>query len=375
MTVYFDNAATTKPRPEAVAAATRAMTELYGNPSSTHEIGRAAAFELTRAREHVAAALGGKPENIIFTSGGTESDNLALFSAAQLGARHGKHIVTSLTEHSAVLNTAERLAKLGYEVTFLKPARSGIIPPADLTAALREDTILVSLMLVNNETGALSPAFEYARAIRAKSPNALYHVDAVQAFGKMPFTAKSLDADLISVSAHKIHGIKGAGALFTRSGVALPPQLYGGQQETGTRSGTEAMPAIMAFGEAARLASSEIAESMNHAAALREIVVRALAEIPKAQVLVEGAAHILSISLPGYRSEVLMNCLEDDGICLSRSSACKRGERSRILQAMGVAPDVIDGALRVSFSRDNTVEEAEYFAEKLIAISKRLFHR
>ncbi|MDR3309929.1 MAG: cysteine desulfurase [Oscillospiraceae bacterium] len=373
--MYFDNAATTAPRAEAVAAALRGMTEVWGNPSSNHPAGRSANAELSAARKSVADALGAKPENIVFTSGGTEADNLAIFGGAQLRSRHGKHLITSLAEHSAVLNAFKRLEKLGYEVTYLEPARTGAVSPDALADALRPDTTLVSLMLVNNETGAVSPAYEYGKLIRAKAPRALFHVDAVQAFGKTPFSVKSLGADLISISAHKIYAVKGAGALYCASGAALPPLLFGGEQEAGARSGTEALPAIMAFGAAAGLAVAELADGMNHAARLRRIVTEKLGEIPRFTVIADGIPHILSISLPGYRSETLMNCLEEAGFCLSRSSACRRGQRSRVLTAMKLPPDVTDGALRVSFGRQNTEAEAELFAETLLEISKKLVHR
>jgi len=374
-TVYLDSAATTKPRSEAVKAASRAMTEIYGNPSSNHIIGRAAAAALSDARLAVAAALSAKPENIAFTSGGTESDNLAILGAAERGRRFGKHVITSKAEHSAVLNTFKRLEKLGYEVEYISPDISGAVTPQALDAVLRRDTTLISLMHVNNESGAINPTYEFGKLIRQKAVNALFHVDAQQSFGKLPISPEILGADLISVSAHKIYGIKGAGALYYSVNASLPPISFGGQQESGARSGTEAMPAIMAFGAAAAFIPVELAGNMNHAARLRQIVTERLAEIPGFTVLAEGSPYILSMSLPGYRSEVLMNCLDDAGICLSRSSACKRGQRSRVLEAMKLPAKVIDGALRVSFGMYTTEEDVSYFCQTLIGISKRLVHR
>ncbi|MDR2502561.1 MAG: cysteine desulfurase [Oscillospiraceae bacterium] len=376
--IYFDNAATTAPREEAIAAAERAMRSEWGNPSSGHFIGKAAEEMLSGARRSVASALGVRAEHVHFTSGGTESDNLAVLGAAELSRRRGGHVITSGAEHSAVLNAFERLKKLGFDVTILPPSGNGVVAAQDLRDALRADTILVSLMLVNNETGAVSPAAEYARAIRGAAAKAVFHVDAVQGFGKLPFTAETIGADLISISAHKLYSPKGAGALYVRPGAGVAPILFGGQQEMGLRPGTENVSAIAAFGVAAQLAMRELAENLNHAERLRTIVMQGITRIPRAKVIAscgQTSPYIMSIALPGYRSEVLMNCLEDAGICLSRSSACRRGARSRVLTAMRLPTDEIDGALRVSFGRENTETEAEYFVRTLVETAERLVHR
>ena len=363
MNAYLDNAATTPVCPEAAEAAVRMMTAHFGNPSSTHAPGRAAREELKKARETIAASIGAQPGEIFFTAGGTESDNWALRSGAQLMRHKGKHIISSTVEHDAIRKSLDELERLGYEVTRLSPAADGAIHADALAAALRPDTILVSLMLVNNETGAVSDVAAFSRAIRAAGCPALLHTDAVQGYCKLPFTAKSLGADMITLSAHKINAPKGTGALYVRSGVKLPPFLLGGGQEGGLRSGTENMPGIVAFAAAAAAAMADkgYRERMN---ALREhTLARLRAENPPLVVIGGGAPHLLCVSLPGWRSEVLLNFLDAKGVSISKGSACKRGARSHVLEAMGLDARVIDGAVRVSFSRLTTQEEADYFCD------------
>jgi len=343
------------------------MREDYGNPSSVHVLGRDAAGKLEKARGDVASALGAKPNEVFFTSGGTESDNWAVFGCAEALSRNGKHIITSAIEHEAVMEPIRKLGKMGWDVTFLAPDAHGRIPAEDFAAALREETAFASIMLVNNETGAINPVAEYSREIKRRGLGTVLHTDAVQGFCKIPFSAKTLGAELVTVSGHKIHGPKGAAALYVRNGVKLPPLILGGGQESGKRSGTEAVPAIAGFGEAARLGALESEE--NAAAALKQrryIVARLSEELPEAIIISsEGSPYLLSLSLPGYKSEVLMSFLEAEGIYVSKSAACKKGARSRVLEAMGLKNDVIDGAIRVSFSRYNTLEEAEFFVQKL----------
>ena len=363
MNAYLDNAATTPVCPEAAEAAVRMMTANFGNPSSTHAPGRAAREELKKARETIAASIGAQPGEIFFTAGGTESDNWALRSGAQLMRHKGKHIISSTVEHDAIRKSLDELERLGYEVTRLSPAADGAIHADALAAALRPDTILVSLMLVNNETGAVSDVAAFSRTIRAAGCPALLHTDAVQGYCKLPFTVKSLGADMITLSAHKINAPKGTGALYVRSGVKLPPFLLGGGQEGGLRSGTENMPGIAAFAAAAAVAMADkgYRERMN---ALREhTLARLRAENPPLVVIGGGAPHLLCISLPGWRSEVLLNFLDARGVSISKGSACKRGARSHVLEAMGLDARVIDGAVRVSFSRLTTQEEADYFCD------------
>ena len=366
MTVYFDNAATTRVRPEAAEKALEVMMSAYGNPSSTHALGREAKAVLDTARKHVAAAMGAQPGEVFFTSGGTEADNWAITMGAWQMRHRGRHVITTQIEHDAVRRSAARLEEQGYTVTYIAPNAAGRVTPEAVAAALREDTVLVSVMLVNNETGAVNDVAGIAALLRERGSAALLHTDAVQALGKVPFSAAKLGADLISVSGHKIQAPKGAGVLYVRKGLRLPGLLLGGGQEESRRGGTEALPAIAAFGEAARLAKAEFAETAAHLRALRDRTAAALAEIPGLRLIGEGdAPHILSLSLPGYRSEVLLNWLDAAGICVSRSSACKKGARSHVLEAMRLPPEVIDGAIRVSFCRDNTAEEVDFFAEKL----------
>ncbi|MDR0906357.1 MAG: cysteine desulfurase [Oscillospiraceae bacterium] len=376
--IYLDSAATTRTRREAAEAALDAMTEDFGNPSSTYKLGRDATLRLTEARASVASLLRAEPDEVYFTSGGTEADNWAVLGTAEARKRRGSHIITSLAEHSAVLRAAEKLATQGFEVTFLRPQRDGTISPADFAAAIREDTILASLMLVNNETGAINPVAECAAELKQRAPHALFHTDAVQAFGKIPLSVKALGVDLASVSAHKIYGAKGAGALYIRDGVKLPPLILGGSQENSLRGGTQNTPTIAAFGVAAALAEAEFDVNYAHAQSLKALAIAELtARIPTVELISTdaGSPHILSLSLPGHHSETLMTALEEDEIYVSRSSACKAGAASHVLQAMDLPVRTIDGALRVSFSRVTTEDEVRFFAEKLQIAAETLFTR
>ena len=364
---YLDNAATTAVCPEAAEAAVKAMTLFYGNPSSTHAKGREAAKLLCSSRAAVAEALGCAAEELVFTSCGSESDNWALLGGAEAAKRTGRHIISSLVEHDAVRKSLDLLEAQGWEVTRLRPGQDGAVRVGDVEAALREDTALVSLMMVNNETGGVTDIAGVARMLRESGSRALLHTDAVQAFMKLPFSAKTLGADLISVSGHKIHAPKGVGALYIRSGLRLKPLIVGGSQEGGRRAGTEAVPQIAAFAAAARLAQAGMAENTARMAALRaEILERLRAEI---------APHILSISLPGWRSEVLMNFLEAREIYVSKSSACKKGGRSHVLEAMGLSPRVIDGALRIGLSRYTRSEDVDALCLALKEAHDTLAHR
>ena len=373
---YLDNSATTRVCPEAAQAAMEAMLETYGNPSSTYTKGREAKKLVDRARRQVSAALGCEASELVFTSCGSESDNWALLSGAEAMSRKGKHVITSLVEHDAVRKSAEELTRRGYEVTYLKPDRTGVIEPEALREALRPDTILVSLMLVNNETGAVTDIAAMSRVLREASSPALLHTDAVQGFMKLDFTPKSLGCDLVSVSGHKVHAPKGIGALYIRKGLRLKPLIVGGAQEEGRRAGTEAVPQIAAFGEACRIAKEDLHNNISHMAALKVMAAKELSEaIPELRVLETAAPHILSVSLPGYRSEVLMNFLEAREIYVSRSSACKKGARSHVLEAIGMEPRLIDGALRIGFSRYNTTEDVTALVEALRDASRTLAHR
>ncbi len=371
--IYLDNAATTKVCPEAAEAAWKYMTEDFGNPSSTHGPGRTARGALKSARADIAAAVGAAPEELFFTAGGTEGDNWALRSGAQHMRHKGKHIISSAAEHDAVRKCLDALEAEGWDVTRLKPGPDGAIRPDDVTAALRDDTVLVSLMLVNNETGAVTDIAAVSGALKAAGSPALLHTDAVQGFLKIPFTAKSLGADMITLSGHKIHGPKGVGALYVRKDLRLPPLILGGGQEDGRRSGTENLPGICAF-QAAVNAGLRDRDACTRMTALRERAAARLAEaIPELVVIGGGAPHILNLSLPGYRSEVLLNFLDGAGICVSKGSACKKGARSHVLEAMGLDPKVIDGAIRVSLCRFTEASDIDGLCDALIQARERLF--
>lgn len=373
---YLDNSATTRVCDTAAQAAVRAMTEVYGNPSSTHTKGREAKKLLDTARGQVADALGCTPGELVFTSCGSESDNWAILGGAEAMKRRGKHVISSAVEHDAVRKSLDLLEERGYEVTRLMPDGTGAISAEAVKNALREDTILVSLMTVNNETGAVTDVAAISRVLKEAASNALLHTDAVQAFMKLPISPKITGADMISVSAHKIHAPKGIGALYIRNGVKLKPFLSGGAQENNRRAGTEAMPQIAAFGAACAEAKAEMGESIPRMAAYKqEIIDRLSREIPEFTYIPAAAPHILSLSLPGWRSEVLMNYLEAREVYVSKSSACKKGARSHVLEAIGLNARVIDGALRVGLSRFTTAEDVDALCQGLCDAYRTLAHR
>ena len=290
--------------------------------------------------------------------------------------RRGKHIISSTVEHDAIRKSLDELEKRGFEVTRLKPDASGAIPVQSVVDALRDDTILVSLMMVNNETGAVTDISAVSRELKRAGSQALLHTDAVQGFMKVPFRAKTLGADMISISGHKIHAPKGIGALYIKTGVKIKPLIRGGAQESGMRAGTEAMPQIAAFGKAAEIAFAGMQDNCEKMARLRALAAdRLCADIPEALIIGGGAPHILSVSLPGWRSEVLMNFLEAESIYVSRSSACKKGGRSHVLEAMHLPAQVIDGAIRISFSRYSTEDDVLALCSALKRAHDTLAHR
>ena len=373
---YLDNSATTRVCPEAAQAALAAMTQCFGNPSSTYALGREAKKLLDQSRRQVADAMGCAPQELVFTSCGSESDNWAVLGGAEAGRRRGRHVISSPVEHDAVRKSLEELEARGFEVTRLRPEKDGSVSAGSVLDALREDTVLVSLMLVNNETGGVTDIAGIARGLKAAGSGALLHTDAVQGFLKVPFAAKTLGADLISVSGHKIHAPKGVGALYIRKGLRLKPFLLGGGQEEGRRAGTEAMPQIAAFGEACRVGMAQMPEAVPRMAAMkRELEERLREEIPELRVVSSAVPHILSISLPGWRSEVLMNFLEAREIYVSKSSACKKGGRSHVLEAIGLDARTIDGALRIGLSRMTTEEDLEALCLGLAEARRTLAHR
>lgn len=373
---YLDNSATTRVSDAAAQAALSAMTQCYGNPSSTHTKGREAKKLLDTARKQVADALGCMPEELVFTSCGSESDNWAILGGAEYMKRRGRHVISSAVEHDAVRRSLDILEERGFEVTRLMPDATGAISAEAVMDALRGDTVLVSLMLVNNETGAVTDIAAISRALKKAGSSTLLHTDAVQAFMKLPFSARTLGADMISVSGHKIHAPKGIGALYIKKGLKLKPFIVGGSQENGRRAGTEAMPQIAAMGAACAEARAEMGEYVPRMAALKARLVERLGrEIPEFTYVDTPAPHILSISLPGWRSEVLMNYLESKEVYVSKSSACKKGGRSHVLEAIGMKSDVIDGAIRVGLCRFTTEEDIDALCAALAEARDTLAHR
>ncbi len=359
--IYFDNSATTKPCREAVEAVTQALTSGWGNPSALYTFGIEAAGQLRACRVKVASALGAEPDRVFFTSGGTEADNWAIFGTIKRMGKRGRHIVTTAVEHHAILNCMKQLEAQGFQVTYLQPDKEGNISLESLRQALRRDTILVSIMMVNNETGAVMPISQMAKLTHKLCPEAYFHTDAVQGFLKIPFQAKTLGADLISISSHKIHGPKGAGALYISPRLkSFPPIMLGGGQENGYRSGTEATPAIAGFAAATAAVGSTFPVDTQQEKALLHTLIGKLSALDG--VVINGshqAPHILSISIPGVPTQNTINILQESGICVSAGSACAKGHRSHVLSAMHLPPEVIDSSVRISLSRETTREEID----------------
>lgn len=365
--IYLDNSATTKPCAAALEAMTNALTAQWGNPSALYDFGLDAARALRTARGQVAAAMGAEPSRVFFTSGGTEADNWAVFSSAKKLGKRGKHIVTTAVEHHAILNCMKELEAQGYTVTYLQPDGEGRISLDSLSQALTRDTILVSIMMVNNETGAAMPIAQMAKLVHRVCPEAIFHTDAVQGFLKIPFQAKSLGADLISVSSHKIHGPKGAGALYISPRLkSFPALLLGGGQEGGFRSGTEGTPAIFGFAAACAVGQATFREDIAREKALLDRLVTEISALDG--LYINGChetPHILSLSVPGVPTQNTINILQDKGICVSAGSACAKGHRSHVLTAMNLSPERMDGSFRVSLCRDTTWEELEVLLDTL----------
>ncbi|MCI8622631.1 MAG: cysteine desulfurase [Provencibacterium sp.] len=362
--VYLDNAATTRCDPEAARLVTRLLTEEYGNPSSLHAMGFAAEQCVERARAQVARLLGCRPEEILFTSGATEANNLAVIGAARALRRRGNRIAVSAVEHASVLEAAHALAHEGFETSAVSPGPDGKIDPEEAAGAVDEKTAVFSCMLVNNETGTVNDIAAIAAAVKRKNPRTLVHCDAVQGAGKLPLNLKRLPIDLLSLSGHKLYAPKGIGALYLRGGTRVLPLLYGGAQQSGLRPGTENTAYIAALGFACERAGQEMEARWQKA----ELLNRAFRE---KILLVEGACinsppdaapYIVNVSFPGLRSETLLHFLEQRGISVSSGSACKKGARSHVLEAMGLSPARIDSALRISFCPDNTLEDVDFAA-------------
>lgn len=356
---YLDNSATTQVSEAAAQAAYRMMRENYGNPSSLHKIGLNAEEAVEEARGIIADSLSADKKNIYFTSGGTEANNTVLFGAAQALKRRGNRIIVSAVEHSSVYESAKKLSEMGYDVQYAPVDTQGVVDIERFKALLTEKTILVSVMTVNNETGSVQPIERLSKLVHKNCPEALFHTDAVQAYCKIPLKPKKWGVDLMSISAHKIHGAKGCGALYIRDGARILPLLYGGEQQKKLRPGTESAPLIAAFGAAAK--EADIAA--NHAI-IQELNAYALERLRQLDGVTVNSPtgalpYIINISVEGIRSETMLHHLEKSGVYVSSSSACSKGKRSYVLEAMGLPDDRIDSSLRISFSKYNTKDDID----------------
>jgi cysteine desulfurase len=380
--VYLDHSATTPVDPRVAAAMTRALAETYGNPSSVHGFGQQARGAVDRARREVANLIHAKPNEIVFTSGGTEANNLAIRGLCEASAAHGRHIITSAIEHPSVRGVCDAQEKHGWEITRLPVYENGIVRIDDLNAAVRPDTVLVTLMWANNEIGTIQPIREVGALIREKRAagqrNLWFHTDAVQAAGRLEINVDDVGCDLLSISAHKLYAPKGVGALYVRRGVRLAVQNVGGHQERGRRAGTENVPAIVAFGEAARLAREEITTRVAHDAALRDRFEQRVKELIS-DVVMNGdrerrLSHLSNISFRFIEGEGLLINLDLEGVAVSTGSACSSGtlEPSPVIRALGVNDELARGSIRFSFGKDNTDADVDYVVAVLSRAVERL---
>lgn len=366
MEIYLDNSATTEVCPEAVKAALGVMTDLYGNPSAVHSFGIKAKNVLENSRKTLADALGADPSEIYFSHSGTLANNTAIFGAVNARRKMGNRIITTRLEHPSVMRCMDALEEQGFQVIRLSPGKNGAFVTEELLNAVNKNTILVSAMLVNNEIGSINPVELISRAVKRVSSPALIHVDAIQAFGKIPVKPAKMGVDLLTVSGHKIHAPKGVGALYVRKNLSIKPYVLGGGQENKLFSGTEPLPAIAGFAAAVSSVPS-IPQQLEKTKRLRDHTVSLLKEIPNLHINspADALPYIINMSLPGIPSQVLINFLSERGIYISAGSACKKGHRSEVLSAMGLNPNIIDSAVRVSLSRYTTVQEAEIFVSAI----------
>lgn len=372
--VYLDNSATTRPCKAAVDKIVEVLTSNFGNPSSLHEKGFEAEREVERAREVIAKSLNARSDEIFFTSGGTEANNIAVFGAVDANKRRGNKIVTTSVEHSSVYNPVRELEKQGYDVVYLRPDVTGRISIGQVGEAIDADTILVSVMMVNNEVGSIFPVEKIKKVIEQHKSPAVLHVDAVQAFGKISVDVEKLRADLVTVSAHKIHGPKGVGALFKRKGVRVIPQTYGGEQQQKVRPGTEAVALIAGFGAAVE--QFDLGPQYDKIIQLNRYFRERLVDINGISVNSpqDAASHIINISTNAIKSETMLHFLSARGIFVSNGSACAKGKRSRVLSEMGLPERRIDTALRISFSKDNTLADIDELLRQLKIGMEMLAH-
>lgn len=377
MSVYLDSAATTKPCESCVAAMLPLLTEHFGNPSSLHTMGHEAMLALEAARREVAMAIGCTPDCVTFTSGATESSHLAIRGAAAAYGKRKRRVITTTVEHASVRGAFDLLEEQGFEVVRISPDASGNIDPAAFAGAVNEETCLVSMMLVNNETGTILPVREAFSQIKRAYPQVITHCDAVQGFLKIAFTPEKLCADLLTVSGHKVHACKGTGALYHKKGIRLKPLLTGGEQEMQFRAGTEAMPLIAGFGAAAAYLRDTRAERLANMNALRDLAVETLSAIDGVTIQspADGSPYILSFSVKGLRSETMLHFLAERGIYVSSGSACAKGKQSGVLRQFGIADDAADSTLRVSFCAENTPHDIAALAEGIRAAQTRLVRK
>ena len=374
MECYFDNSATTRVYPEVVKAMNDIMLIQYANPSSMHRKGMEAEMALRNARQTVAKTLKADDRNILFTSGGTESDNMALIGCATAASRSGKHIVTTRTEHPAILETCAYLEEQGFEVTYLNVDKNGLIDLNELEESVRSDTTVVSIMHTNNEIGAVEPIKEASDIIKKKNPNTLFHVDAVQGYGKFVINPKKEGIDLMSVSGHKIHGPKGIGFLYIANGVKIHPIIHGGGQQKNLRSGTENVPGIIGLARASELIYERLENDRANMYAMKERLIKGLLEIEDIKINgltgMDSAPHIISASVGGVRSEVLLHALEDKDIYISAGSACASNKPaiSETLKAIGVENRFLESTVRFSLCGDNSMDQIEYALEAIKGI-------
>lgn len=365
--IYLDNSATTKVSPIVAEYIKDVMLEHYGNPSSLYNKGLQSLQKLTEAKKQLADSLGCSHEQIYITSGGTEADNLAVFGAVSAKKRRGNKIVTTAFEHAAILTPFAQLEKQGFEATYVYPDTQGEITADAIADAIDEQTIFLSVMMVNNEVGTILPIGEIVKAARRKNKDILIHCDAVQAFGKLPISVKSLDVDLLSISGHKIHAPKGVGALYVKKGVRINPILFGGAQQNQLRPGTENLPLACGFGLAASLAKQVREENYTHMEQLNTYLKEQLNTIPEIVINSKENAlpYIINLSAVGVRSEIMLHFLEAKGIYVSSGSACSKGEKSHVLRSMKLDDNRIDSALRISFSEEITKEHIDILIDSL----------
>ena len=380
MEAYFDNAATTAVFPEVKDIMLKLMDEDYGNPSSLHMKGVEAERYIKTATAQIAKELKCQEKEVVFTSGGTEANNLAIIGGAIAHRRAGKHIITSEIEHASVSATMDFLAKEGYEISVVGVDSQGKLKLDELKATLRPDTILVSVMYVNNEIGAIQPVEEIGKLIKDYNPSILYHIDAVQAFGKLRFTPKKLGADLLSISGHKIHGPKGSGVLYIKEKTLIRPIIYGGGQQKAMRSGTENVPAIAGMGLAAELMYKNHESKMEHIRGLKEAFIEKVTKLENVFDNSGEAPHIASVSFVGIRSEVMLHALEERGVYVSSGSACSSNKPhvSNVLKAIGLDNTKLESTLRFSFSEFNTMEQVEYAVqviEEILPVFRRYIRK